>query len=78
MKDVGDMLVGKGIREKYSVIIGGAPITPDITEEMGANAYGSNAAGGVEKCKMLLGKPQNKKLNFLAKHPRRGIKKLSF
>jgi hypothetical protein len=45
---------------------------------MGANAYGSNAAGGVEKCKMLLGKPQNKKLNFLAKHPRRGIKKLSF
>lgn len=56
MKDVGDMLVGKGIREKYAVIIGGAATTPDITEEMGANTYGSSAADGVEKCKMLLGK----------------------
>ncbi len=56
MKDVGDMLVGKGIRDKFAVIIGGAATTPDITEEMGANAYGSSAADGVEKCKMLLGK----------------------
>ena len=29
---------------------------PDIAEEMGANAHGSSAAEGVEKCKMLLGK----------------------
>ena len=36
--------------------IGGAATTPDITEEMGANAYGSSAADGVGKCKMLLGK----------------------
>ena len=56
MKDVGDMLVGKGIREKYSVIIGGAATTPDITEEMSANVRGDNAADGVAKCKMLLGK----------------------
>jgi methylmalonyl-CoA mutase cobalamin-binding domain/chain len=56
MKDVGDHLEGKGIREKYAVIIGGAAATPDITEDMGANAYGSSAADGVKKCKMLLGK----------------------
>lgn len=56
MKDVGDFLVGKGIREKYAVIIGGAATTPDLTEEMGANAHGSSAADGVKKCQMLLGK----------------------
>ena len=56
MKDVGEFLVGKGIRDKYSVIIGGAATTPDIMEDMGANAHGSSAADGVEKCKMLLGK----------------------
>ncbi len=56
MKDVGDHLVGKGIREKYEVIIGGAATTPEIMEDMGASAYGSSAADGVKKCKMLLGK----------------------
>ncbi len=56
VKDVGDFLVGKNIRDKYAVIIGGAAATPDIVEDMGANAYGSSAADGVEKCKMLLGK----------------------
>jgi len=56
MKDVGDHLVGKNIRDKYEVIIGGAAATPEVMEEMGANAYGSSAADGVKKCKMLLGK----------------------
>ncbi|NQS91060.1 MAG: cobalamin B12-binding domain-containing protein [Chloroflexi bacterium] len=56
MKDVGDHLVGKDIRNKYAVIIGGAAATPEIVEDMGANAYGSSAADGVKKCKMLLGK----------------------
>ena len=56
MKDVGDHLVGKNIRDKYEVIIGGAAATPDVMEDMGANAYGSSAADGVKKCKMLLGK----------------------
>lgn len=56
MKDVGDLLEGKGIRDKYAVIIGGAATTPGIVEEMGANTYGGSAADGVDKCKMLLGK----------------------
>jgi len=56
MKDVCDFLEGKGIREKYPVLIGGAATHPEIAEEMGANTHGSSAAEGVEKCKMLLGK----------------------
>ncbi len=56
MKDVGDYLEGKGIRDKYELIIGGAATTPEIMEDMGANAHGSSAADGVKKCKMLVGK----------------------
>jgi 5-methyltetrahydrofolate--homocysteine methyltransferase len=56
MKDVGDFLEGKGIREQFPVIIGGAATNPVFAEEMGASAHGASAAEGVEKCKMLLGK----------------------
>ena len=56
MKDVCDFLEGKGIRDNYPVIIGGAATHPEIAEEMGANTHGGSAAEGVEKCKMLLGK----------------------
>ncbi|MGW8181792.1 MAG: cobalamin B12-binding domain-containing protein [bacterium] len=55
MKDVCDFLEGKGIRDKYPVIIGGAATHPEIAEEIGANSHGGSAAEGVEKCKMLLG-----------------------
>ena len=56
MKDVGDFLEGKGIRDKFPLIIGGAATNPDFVEDVGANAHGASAAEGVEKCKMLLGK----------------------
>ncbi|MCJ7733223.1 MAG: cobalamin-dependent protein, partial [Anaerolineales bacterium] len=56
MKDVCNYLEGKGIRDKYAVIIGGAATTPKVMEDMGANAYGSSAADGVSKCKLLLNK----------------------
>jgi methylmalonyl-CoA mutase cobalamin-binding domain/chain len=56
MKDVCDFLEGKGIRDKYPVIIGGAATHPEIAEEMDANTHGGSTAEGVEKCKMLLGK----------------------
>lgn len=56
MKEVSEFLEAKGVRNKYSVIVGGAATNPNIAEEMGANAHGSSAAEGVEKCKMLLGK----------------------
>jgi len=56
MKEVGEFLEAKRIRNKYPIIIGGAATNPNIAEEMGANAHGSSAAEGVEKCKMLVGK----------------------
>lgn len=54
MKDVMDYLDGTGVRDRYAVIIGGAPTTPEYAEEIGADAYGANAAEAVDICKRLI------------------------
>jgi len=45
-----------GIRDKVKVIIGGAPVTQDFADRIGADGYASNAAGAAELAKKLLGK----------------------
>lgn len=53
-KDVIDYLVEKGVREKYAVIVGGAPVTQAWSEEIGADGYGENAELGVELAKKII------------------------
>ena len=43
-----------GIREEIKVMVGGAPVTPDFADEMGADGYGKDAIACVEKAKELL------------------------
>jgi 5-methyltetrahydrofolate--homocysteine methyltransferase len=45
-----------GIRDQIKVMAGGAPVTQDFVDEIGADAYGSNATAAVEKAKELVGK----------------------
>jgi corrinoid protein of di/trimethylamine methyltransferase len=45
-----------GIRDQIKVMAGGAPVTQDFVDEIGADAYGSNATAAVEKAKTLVGK----------------------
>ena len=45
-----------GIRDQIKVMAGGAPVTQDFVDEIGADAYGSNATAAVEKAKSLVGK----------------------
>ena len=45
-----------GIRDQIKVMAGGAPVTQDFVDEIGAVAYGSNATAAVEKAKALVGK----------------------
>ena len=45
-----------GIRDQIKVMAGGAPVTQDFVDEIGADAYGSNATAAVEKAKSLRGK----------------------
>ena len=35
-------------------MVGGAPVTPDFADEMGADGYGKDAIACVEKAKELL------------------------
>jgi 5-methyltetrahydrofolate--homocysteine methyltransferase len=44
-----------GLRDKVKVIVGGAPVSEAYAKEIGADAYGPNAAIGVQRCKQLCG-----------------------
>jgi len=38
----------KGLRERVKVIVGGAPVTPEYAEKIGADGYGRDAATAVD------------------------------
>lgn len=48
MKELIDLLEEKGLREKYIVMIGGAPITDEFAKEIGADYYTPDAASAAE------------------------------
>jgi 5-methyltetrahydrofolate--homocysteine methyltransferase len=54
MKVVIDSLVADGIREKYIVMVGGAPLNDEFAEFIGADAYCRDAATAVETAKKLV------------------------
>jgi 5-methyltetrahydrofolate--homocysteine methyltransferase len=37
-----------GLRDKVKVMVGGAPVTDDFAQQIGADAYASNAASAAE------------------------------
>lgn len=56
MKEFIETLVEDGIRDRFKVIIGGAPVTQSYADNIGADGYGPDAAGAVVLVKKLLGK----------------------
>lgn len=54
MKDTIEVLKEEGLRDKVKVIIGGAPISQDFANEIGADGFAPDAASAVELCKQLL------------------------
>lgn len=56
MKDTIKALKDSGVRDKVKVIVGGAPITQDFADAIGADGYAKDAATAVDKVKELLGK----------------------
>jgi corrinoid protein of di/trimethylamine methyltransferase len=56
MKTVIDALNKAGIRQKTKVMIGGAPITQQFADEIGADGYGDNASSAVAMARKLVGK----------------------
>jgi 5-methyltetrahydrofolate--homocysteine methyltransferase len=54
MKEVITILKKKGLRDKVKVMIGGAPITQEFADEIGADGYAPDVASAVEKAKEFL------------------------
>lgn len=47
-KEVIELLKERGIRDKYKVLVGGAPVTPGWAEQIGADGYSGDAAACVK------------------------------
>lgn len=54
-KKIIDMLVEKGLRSGVKVIVGGAPLSEEWANKIGADAYAADAIAGVKKIKALAG-----------------------
>ncbi len=54
MMDVITILKKAGLRNKIKVMVGGAPVTQEFANEIGAEGYAPDAASAVDKAKELL------------------------
>jgi 5-methyltetrahydrofolate--homocysteine methyltransferase len=52
------LLVDSGRRDRFFVIIGGGPVTPQWAGQIGADGYGREAHDAVTLCKQLLAGPE--------------------
>ena len=56
MKTTIEALKSVGVRERVKVMVGGAPVTRQYAEEIGADGFGENATAAVHEARRLLGK----------------------
>jgi 5-methyltetrahydrofolate--homocysteine methyltransferase len=54
MKDTIDALSAAGVRSAVKVMIGGAPVTQEYADEIGADGYAPDAASAVDKANELI------------------------
>ncbi|OIP87854.1 MAG: 5-methyltetrahydrofolate--homocysteine methyltransferase [Rhodobacterales bacterium CG2_30_65_12] len=59
MKVVIDTLIAEGKRDKYIVLVGGAPLNEEFGRAIGADAYCRDAAVAVETAKALMARKHN-------------------
>jgi 5-methyltetrahydrofolate--homocysteine methyltransferase len=55
MKDTIEALKEAGVRDAAKIMIGGAPVTQNYADEIGADGYAPDAASAVDKAAELLG-----------------------
>jgi len=55
MKNTIEALRNAGVREKVKVLVGGAPVTEQYAQEIGADGYGENATAAVALARKLTG-----------------------
>ncbi len=55
MRDVVELVAGKGLNDTLKVVVGGAPVTQAFADDIGADAYAFDAANAVEVIRELTG-----------------------
>jgi corrinoid protein of di/trimethylamine methyltransferase len=55
-KEIVELLKAKGLRDKYHVILGGAPVTGEWVKECGADSWGENAGVAVQILEQVIAK----------------------
>jgi 5-methyltetrahydrofolate--homocysteine methyltransferase len=53
MRSTIDALKGAGVRDKVKVLVGGAPVTQQFADEIGADGYGESATAAVTLARRL-------------------------
>jgi len=56
MRDTVKALENSGLRDKVKIIVGGAPVTQEFADSIGADGYAKDAATATDKAKELLNK----------------------
>ena len=56
MKEVISLLASNGVRDTTKIIIGGAPISQEFANKIGADAYGENGPDAIRKIATLIGR----------------------
>ena len=59
MKVVIDTMIEKGMRDDYTILVGGAPLNEEFGKAIGADAYCRDAAVAVETAKNFMAKKHN-------------------
>lgn len=59
MKVVIDTMIEEGIRDDYTILVGGAPLNEEFGKAIGADAYCRDAAVAVETAKSFMAKKHN-------------------
>jgi len=54
MKATIDLLAEAGLRDKVKVIVGGAPVTQDFADEIGADGFAYDGGAAIDLCKSLI------------------------
>ena len=55
MPSIIDAFIKAGIREKVKIIVGGAPVSQDFAEQIGADGFASDASQAVNVARRLIG-----------------------
>jgi 5-methyltetrahydrofolate--homocysteine methyltransferase len=55
MKETIELVVEEGLRDKVKIMVGGAPISQDYANQVGADGYAPDAATATDLCRELLG-----------------------